>query len=93
MAGDAFMFLSYSSVGTDRFASTTEAARMLIAELGGHPLSAHGDGPAGLVVKEVFSQGSFHARGYLGGGKLDHCAHLSLYPEVAQALYRHWHPE
>ena len=92
VAGEVFMFMSYSSIPTDGFASTTETARMLIAELGGHPVVAEGDGPGGLRLKEVYSEGNFHARGYLGGGKLDHCAHLLLYPEVAQALYRRWHP-
>jgi hypothetical protein len=90
-AGKAFMFVSYSSIMTDDFASTTESARMLIAQLGGYPLPAEGDGPGGMQLKEVFSRGNFHARGYLGGGKLDHCAHLLLYPEVAEALHRHWH--
>ncbi len=90
--GDAFMFVSYSSIMTDRFASTTESARLLISELGGHPLPVAGDGPGGLELKEAYSRGNFHARGYLGGGKLDHCAHLLLLPEVTEVLQRHWHP-
>ena len=90
--GEALMFVSYSSIMTDRFASTTESVRLLISELGGNPLPAEGDGPGGLQLKEVYSQGNFHARGYLGGGKLDHCAHLLLMPEVAKALQRYWHP-
>jgi hypothetical protein len=85
------MFISYSSVMTDGFASTTEAARLLILELGGYPLAVEGEGPGGLRLKEAFSAGNFHARGYLGGGKLDHCAHLLLYPDVARALHRRWH--
>jgi hypothetical protein len=92
-AGEAFMFVSYSSVMTDDYASTTESARILVAALGGHPVRAEGTGPGGLQLKEVFSQGQFHARGYIGGGKLDHCAHLLLLPEVAETLDRHWHPE
>jgi hypothetical protein len=90
--GEAFMFVSYSSIMTDRFASTTESARLLISELGGNPLPVEGDGPAGMQLKEVYSQGNFHARGYLGGGKLDHCAHLLLLPEVTRVLDRRWHP-
>jgi len=93
VAGEVFMFLSYSSIMTDRFASTTESARHVIRALGGNPLPVAGDGPGGLQLKEAYSEGNFHARGYLGGGKLDHCAHLLLLPEVAGALHRHWHPD
>ena len=92
-AGDAFMYVSYSSIMTKGYASTTESARMLIQKLGGHPLEAQGRGPAGMELKEVFSQGNFHARGYVGSGELDHCAHLLLLPEVVEALHRHWHPD
>jgi hypothetical protein len=88
--GDAFMFVSYSSIGTDGYASTHESARRLILALGGLPLAAERLDPGGMELKEVFSRGGFHARGYRGGGKLDHCAHLMLYPLVAEALGRRW---
>jgi len=91
-AGEAFFFMSYSSIPTDHHASTTETVRLLLRELGQHPVRVEGDGPAGMELKEALSVGGLHARGYRGGGKLDHCAHLMLYPEVAAALYRHWHP-
>ena len=91
-AGAAFLFISYSSIPTDGHASTTESTRLLIQELGGHPVRVEGDGPAGMALKEAYSVGNFHARGYKGGGALDHCAHLLLYPEVAQALHRQWYP-
>jgi hypothetical protein len=29
-------------------------------------------------------------RGYAGGGKMDHCAALLLYPDVARALSKRW---
>jgi hypothetical protein len=43
-----------------------------------------------MELKELFSRGNFHARGYRGSGKLDHCAHLMLYPMIAEALGRRW---
>jgi hypothetical protein len=88
--GDAFMFVSYSSIGTDGYASTHESARRLILALGGLPLAAERLDPGGMELKELFSRGGFHARGYRGSGKLDHCAHLMLYPLVAEALGRRW---
>ncbi len=89
--GEAFMFVSYSSVPTDGYASTHETGRRLIRELGGEPLFVRRNDPGGLELKEMFSKGSFHARGYRGGGELDHCAHLMLYPMALAALERRWH--
>jgi hypothetical protein len=92
-AGEVFFFVSYSSIATDDHASTTEAVRLLLREVGGHPVRVEGDGPAGMELKEAYSVGGLHARGYKGGGRLDHCAHLLLYPEVATALHRFWYPD
>jgi len=91
-AGEAFFFVSYSSIPTDGHASTTEATRLLLRELGKHPVRVEGEGPGGMELKEAYSARGLHTRGYKGGGRLDHCAHLLLYPEVAAALYRYWYP-
>ena len=88
--GEALMFVSYSSIGTDDFASTHESARRLIHALGGLPVAVERLDPGGMELKELFSRGGFHARGYRGGGRMDHCAHLMLYPMVAEALGRRW---
>jgi hypothetical protein len=88
--GDAFMFVSYSSVGTDGYASTHETGRRLIRSLGGEPLFVEREDVGGMELKEMFSKGGFHARGYRGGGELDHCAHLMLYPMALEGLARHW---
>jgi hypothetical protein len=88
--GEALMFVSYSSIGTDDYASTHESARRLIHALGGLPLPVQRLDPGGMELKELFSRGGFHARGYRGGGRMDHCAHLMLYPMVAEALGRRW---
>lgn len=89
-SGDALMFVSYSSVGTDGYASSHETARRLIRELGGTPVAVQRSDIGGLELKEMFSRGGFHARGYRGSGEADHCAHLMLYPALAKALIRRW---
>jgi hypothetical protein len=83
-AGDRFMFVSHSSIVPPGYASTTETARYLIAELGGRPRSARprSSDPMGLELIGRYSQGNFHVRGYSGNGKLDHCAHLGLFADV-----------
>jgi hypothetical protein len=88
--GEAFMFVSHSSIDTDRFASTTESAHRLIAAFGGKPLAVSRDDALGLELREAWSSGKLHVRGYAGGGKPDHCAHLGLYPMVLRALEREW---
>lgn len=88
--GEAFMFVSYSSVGTDGYASSHETARRLIRELGGAPLPVRRRDAGGLELKEMYTKGGFHARGYRGSGEADHCAHLMLYPDLARALVQRW---
>jgi hypothetical protein len=88
--GDAYMFVSYSSIGTDRYASTHETGRRLIRALGGAPLAVEREDAGGTELKEMFSKGNFHARGYKGGAELDHCAHLMLYPMALGGLERFW---
>lgn len=89
--GEAYMFVSYSSVPTDGYASTHETGRRLIRALGGEPLFVEREDVGGMELKEMFSKGGFHARGYRGGGELDHCAHLMLYPMALEGLARYWH--
>jgi hypothetical protein len=88
--GDAFMFVSHSSIDPGSYASTTETAHSLIASFGAAPLSVRREDPAGLLLIEQFDSGGFHVRGYAGGGKFDHCAHLSLLPDVLHALSDRW---
>jgi len=88
--GEAFMFVSYSSVGTDGYASSHETVRRLVRELGGTPLAVERQDVGGLELKEMYSRGGFHARGYKGSAEADHCAHLMLYPDLARALARRW---
>ncbi len=84
------MFISYSSIPTKDYASTTETTRWLVAELGGEPTRARRIDPLGLELIEFFSRGSFHARGYAGNGKLDHCAQFGVYPDAIRAVAKRW---
>jgi hypothetical protein len=88
-AGQGFLFISHSSIDTDSFASSTESAHQLIAALGGRPLRVQREDALGLRLVEMFSLGNVHVRGYAGGNKPDHCAHLALYPMALRAVQRH----
>jgi hypothetical protein len=89
-AGDVFMFVSHSSIDPPGFASTTECAHYLIAELGGQPQLVKRRDALGLELVEYFTRGSFHVRGYAGNDKADHCAQLAVLRDVYAALGRHW---
>ncbi|HLV20020.1 MAG TPA: hypothetical protein VKZ49_04030 [Polyangiaceae bacterium] len=82
--GRKLMFVSHSSIIPPGYASTTETAQFLIAQVGGKPHAARprsGD-PMGLDLISRFSRGHFHVRGYAGNAKLDHCAHIGLLRDV-----------
>ncbi|MFO0553545.1 MAG: hypothetical protein U0271_34505 [Polyangiaceae bacterium] len=92
-AGKRFMYVSHSSIIPPGYASTTETVNYLIHELGGKPKSAKprkGD-PMGLDLNSKFDSGNFHARGFDGNDKMDHCAHIGLIREVMKAhLKKRW---
>ncbi len=88
--GERFMFLSYSSIPTSSYASTTETTRWLIHTLGGEPVRARRLDPLGLELIEFWSQGALHTRGYAGNGKLDHCAHFGVLPSALSAVAARW---
>jgi hypothetical protein len=85
-----FMYVSHSSVDTDGYASSTEGVHFLLYALGARPLAVEREDPLGMRLVELYSRGGFHSRGYAGGGKSDHCAHLALYPVALRALERRW---
>ncbi len=88
--GETFFFASHSAIPTKDYASTTESVHFLIWKLGGVPLQVHRRDPLGLELKHLFSKGDFHARGYAGNGKLDHCAHFGVYPDAIRAVAARW---
>ena len=87
---ERFFFLSHSSIDPPDFASTTEGAHYLIAELGGRPESVRRADAMGLELVEAFDRGDFHVRGYAGNDKADHCAQLALLRDAYAALGRRW---
>lgn len=91
-AGEKFMFVSHSSIDPPDFASTTETAHYLIAEVGGKPASVRREDPLGLELVEYFSRGNFHVRGYAGNDKPDHCATVATLRSAYAALGRRWSP-
>lgn len=88
--GDAFMFVSHSSIDPAAFASTSECAHYLVAELGGKPRAVRRRDALGLELVEYFTSGNLHVRGYAGNDKPDHCAQLGVLRDVYAALGRRW---
>ncbi len=89
-SGKRFMYVSNSSIIPPDYASTTETVRQLVHELGGSPKSMkpRKSDPMGLELNEKWDAGNFHARGYDGNDKMDHCAHLGLLKDVAKTYLK-----
>ena len=89
--GKRFMFQSYSSIIPPGYASTTETAHYVISELGGKPSKSTRKDVLGLAMFERFDRGNYHARGYDGDDKPDHCAHIGLMKTVVGGhLNKRW---
>ncbi len=88
--GRGFMFISHSSIDSPDFASTTETAHYLMAELGGAPRAVLGEQRFGQKLVEYFSRGELHVRGYAGNDKADHCAQIALLRDVLRGLAQRW---
>lgn len=89
-AGERFLFVTHSSIVPPGFASTTECAHYLEAELGGKPTAVRREDAAGLELIELFSKGNAHVRGYAGNDKADHCAQLFTLRDAFSALGTRW---
>jgi hypothetical protein len=92
--GRRFLFVSHSSIVPPGYASTTETARYLMAQLGVRPIATQprGTDPMGLDLISYYVGASFHVRGYAGNGKMDHCAQLGLLGDVMRVhVSRRWH--
>jgi hypothetical protein len=93
--GDAFLFVSHSSVTPRGFASSTETANYLVWKTGGEIETAkpRATDPVGLELLSTYNKGDFHVRGFRGGGTKDHCAQLSLLGDVLRAHIKpRWEP-
>jgi hypothetical protein len=75
--GGAPMFLSYSQIATDGYASSGETATFLLNELG-HSADEVDEGGDPFGLRARFEEGHLVVRGYGGRDKAAHCAHLRL---------------
>ncbi|XYI00843.1 hypothetical protein ACMHYB_14200 [Sorangium sp. So ce1128] len=81
-AGEAFMFMSHSSILPPGYASTAETANFIVQQLRGKPRGSSRRDVLGLDMIQRYDRGGFHLRGYTGDDKPDHCAHLGLMADV-----------
>jgi hypothetical protein len=81
-AGEAFMFMSHSSIVPPGYASTTETANFIVQQLRGKPRGSSRKDVLGLDMIQRYDRGGFHVRGYTGDDKPDHCAHIGLMADV-----------
>ncbi|WP_437512305.1 hypothetical protein [Sorangium sp. So ce1099] len=81
-AGEAFMFMSHSSILPPGYASTAETANYIVQQLRGKPRGSSRRDVLGLDMIQRYDRGGFHLRGYTGDDKPDHCAHLGLMRDV-----------
>ena len=88
--GERFMFVSHSSIVPPGYASTTETAHYLAKKLGVMvSRSSAKDSPL-LWRYQQAKSGGFLMRGYLGEGKVDHCAQIALMAGAVAALEKRW---
>jgi hypothetical protein len=82
--GEATLFLSHSQIVPPGYPSTTEVADHLLASVTGTRTPMQGMNPLGAELVSGFDRGGMHVRGYLGGDKAAHCAHVELLAEVVR---------
>lgn len=89
-AGKRFMYVSHSSIIPPGYASTTETVNWLVHELGGKPkkMKPRKGDPMGLEINSKYDVGNFHARGFDGNDKMDHCAHIGLMRDVLKSYLK-----
>jgi hypothetical protein len=88
----SFMFVSHSSIDPPEYVSTTQATNYLIWSLGGEPANVEDTGfRVGLQPYRRFDRLGFHAMGFRGATKEDHCAQVGLYGYVLEKyLWPRW---
>jgi hypothetical protein len=82
--GDVIFYLSHSQIVPPGYASTTEVADYLLQRVGGERMPRQGQNPLGAELLSGFDRGNMHVRGYQGGDKRAHCAHVELLAEVVR---------
>ena len=83
-AGEALLVLSHSRIAPPGYASTSEVADYLLAEIGGLRVPMQGMNPLGAELSTGLDLGGVHVRGYEGGDKFAHCAHTALLAEAVR---------
>jgi hypothetical protein len=81
---DAVLFVSHSSIVPPGYASTTEVADFLIDHVAGARIEAQGTSRLGARLVSRFDRLGMHVRGYAGGDKIAHCAHVDLLAEAVR---------
>ncbi len=81
---DAILYLSHSEIVPPGYASTTEVAHYLIERVAGSRTAGEGANPLGAKLLTRFDRGGLHVRGYQGGDKPAHCAHVELLAEAVR---------
>lgn len=83
-------FLSFTEVGTDGYASTSEVGafvvREVVADASAVDVPASEAKPGTLRLLSSHERGNFYVRGYAGDRKPDHCAQLRLIRPVVRDL-------
>jgi hypothetical protein len=85
--GKQFM-VTHSEIFPGTFASTTETADWLLADLGLHRTAVLEWGPRGMQQLSVARAGGFQLLGYAGNSAPDHIDHFHALPELLRGLLR-----
>jgi pimeloyl-ACP methyl ester carboxylesterase len=89
LAGDRFLFLSYSRTETIGYASTSEVASYLVETLKLREMAVH-PGPDRRGQISRADREDLHLRGYRGADARAHCNHLRYAGEAVELLARRW---
>jgi hypothetical protein len=87
-AGHKQFLVTHSEIFPGTFASTTETADWLLAELGLQRTAVLAWGPRGMQQLSEAGAGRFQLLGYAGNSAPDHIDHLHALPELLRRLLR-----
>ncbi|HKQ68296.1 MAG TPA: hypothetical protein VJT73_03115 [Polyangiaceae bacterium] len=82
--GNVFLYMSHSEIVPPGYASTSQVADYLIDRVGGVRTPRQAMSPLGAELVSGFDRRGMHVRGYLGGDKPAHCAHVTLLAETVR---------
>ena len=82
--GETRLVLTHSSVQPPGYASTTEVADFLLAEVGGERVPMSETTPLGAELVSGFDRAGLSIRGYKGIDEHAHCSHTELLAEIVR---------